>query len=442
LWRRRWFWIVLLLILGVVGGAGGWWWYRASVPRVLVPTLDLHDSDPAVAEAIEKQRQNVLQHPHSAAAWGRLAEMLMLFNYRSESQHCFAEAERLDPQQPRWPYLQGVLLLMDKPNEALPKLERAVELSGDTNLAPRLRLCEALLSLGRIDEAEAGFRELKQREPENSRIELGLGRIALERRQWSQAQAHLEAAARDRYSARAALIALIDIHQRRGEEKVADELRGRLERLPPDLAWSDPYVEDVHRLPLVGKVFRLKRIDRLIEQGNIQEGIMQLNQVVHDYPDSTEAWFTLGQLLLRIGEHRPGAYAQAEQAMQKVVELSPGYAEAHNYLGAARRRQGKLKEAEQDLRKAIELKPDFAYAYANLGRCLTPQRAYADAIDAYRTAIRCKPDYTDAYVELAEVLHETRHDRDALEQVRLALQINPHLARAQQLLEKLEPKKQ
>src|SRR5581483_6410411 len=135
---------------------------------------------------ITKERQAVLAAPHDAAAWGRLGEALELFNYRKDALVCFAQAERLDPRQPRWPYHQGILLQWDNAEEALPHLRRAVELIDQRDIGPngeamRLRLSEVLLTQGYLDEAEKSFLRLLQRDPHHPRGHLGLGRLALER---------------------------------------------------------------------------------------------------------------------------------------------------------------------------------------------------------------------------------------------------------------------
>src|SRR5262249_8296938 len=77
--RRRWFWLVLSLgLAAALAGAAGWW-YRAPIPAP--PALVLDGADPAVAAVIEKERQRVLESPRSAAAWGKLGELLTAFHY-------------------------------------------------------------------------------------------------------------------------------------------------------------------------------------------------------------------------------------------------------------------------------------------------------------------------------------------------------------------------
>jgi tetratricopeptide (TPR) repeat protein len=436
IWRRRSFWLVLLLSLAAFGGTGGWLWHRYRSPPPAPPTLDLDDVDPAVAVAINKRRQQVLDNPRSAPAWGKLGEVLTAFHYWKEGIVCFAQAEQLDPNEPRWPYHQGVLqLLLYNPNDAIPRLRRAVELCGNSNLAARLRLSEGLLSLGRLEEAEEGFRFLLERDPTNARVQLGLGRLALQRRQWQQAQSHLETAASDRHSAREAAIALAELHQRRGDGDAAEKWRGRAERLPPDTPWPDPFIEEILQLQ-AGKRFRLDEAEQLLQHGRVAEAITQLYELVKDYPDFTKAWFSLGRALLKAGDS-----PAAERVMGKVVELAPRYAEAHNDLGVARLRQGKWKEAAAAFNTAIDLKPDFALAYVNLGHSLLPQKDQKGALSAFRSAVHYRPNDPAVHIELAELLHQTHQETEALEQVRQALQLNPADAQAKQLLKKLREKR-
>src|SRR5262249_39712413 len=88
-----------------------WGWATAPAP----PAVSLAGADPAVARAIEAARRAVWWKPRSAAAWGRLGQLLRAHGAVPESNRCFAQAERLDPGDPRWPYLQGTGLQSDDP---------------------------------------------------------------------------------------------------------------------------------------------------------------------------------------------------------------------------------------------------------------------------------------------------------------------------------------
>jgi tetratricopeptide (TPR) repeat protein len=436
--RRRWL-VLLLLVLLAAGAAGGWWWSRQR--RVMTPPVpDLEGIDPAVAAVITKERQGVLASPRDASSWGRLGEVLELFNYRKDALVCFAQAERLDPQQPRWPYHQGYLLLWDNAEEALPHLRRAVELedrlnSGPASKAMRLRLSETLLAQGYLDEAEESFRRLLQHDALNPRVQLGLGRLAMQRQQWKEALPHLQQAATVKYTARAATLTLAELYEQLSDETAAAQARARLEKLPADPAWPDPVIDEHLRFD-TGKRTRVMQADQLFKQGRTAEAIAVYSQVVKDYPHSDEAWFSLGQAL-----YRAGNFANAERALHKTVELKPGFAEAHNYLGVTFLAQQKWEEAAAAFQKAIDLKPDFGLARFNLGRCRVEQKNIPAAVDAFRSAVRVMPNHVGAHTMLAELLHETHQDAEALEEVRQALQLNPDDERAKRLRGKLEAKR-
>jgi tetratricopeptide (TPR) repeat protein len=383
-----------------------------------------------VAAAIEKERQAVLASPRSADAWGQLGMVLSAYYFGTEALPCLVEAERLDPDEPRWPYYQAIVLLQAEPEAALPKLRRTVELCGDDPDGPRLRLAETLRSLGKLDEAEEQYRHLLGRDPANPWVRLGLGRIAWERGRAAESLPYLLAAAADPNTHHGASAALAEIYERQGDEAQAAHYRAEIERPPTaDTPFPDPYVAEGQRLH-VGERACVILADQYRKQGRTREAVAVLSEVVRDYPRSESAWYALGQNL-----HWAGDFPGAERAMQTAVELAPGFAEAHNYLGAARLRQLKVEDAAASFRKAIALKPDFAMAHYNLGRCLVQQKDRAAAAEAFRAAEHYQPTFAEPYAELAEVLLQDRKDAEAFAQARRALQLNPSDPRAKHVVE-------
>jgi len=116
------------------------WWYRPS-KAVAPPTIDLAGVDPAVCQRVDSVRTAILQSPDSAPAWGKMGMVLMSHGLSVEaSTACLAQAERLEPRQPRWPYLQAIAFLKTDQDVAIPNLRRAVELCDCDPDAPRLQL--------------------------------------------------------------------------------------------------------------------------------------------------------------------------------------------------------------------------------------------------------------------------------------------------------------
>ena len=70
-------------------------------------------------------------------------------------------------------------------------------------------------------------------------------------------------------------------------------------------------------------------------------------------PDLAEAYAT--QALLN--SESSGERRSLEPELRRAVELSPGYATAHHWLGAILSTQGRFEEADAELRKAQLLDP-------------------------------------------------------------------------------------
>ena len=99
--RKRWF-AVIGVVLVLVGGAVGAWWFHRPPPAVPPMPADIPDAE--VRQAVEHARQKVLDQPGDAHAWGYLGMVLMAHDFLAEADPCFAEAARLNPKSPTWPY--------------------------------------------------------------------------------------------------------------------------------------------------------------------------------------------------------------------------------------------------------------------------------------------------------------------------------------------------
>ena len=132
--------------------------------------------------------QNESSEPRSGPAWGELGEVFYANELEAQSGVCFAQAERFEPNNPRWPYFRGwpVLNRGDR-RGALPYFQRAADLAEAAfyvNDAPRLLLAETLLALGSPDEAEEHYRRVLARHPDDVRAHYGLGLLAMARDDW------------------------------------------------------------------------------------------------------------------------------------------------------------------------------------------------------------------------------------------------------------------
>jgi tetratricopeptide (TPR) repeat protein len=340
--RRPKRWLLVGILLGTVLAAGSLWFFRhqgrsfssatEEVALISPPTVDLSGVDPAVVRAIATARATVNDSPRSVQAWGQLGKTLLAHDIHLPATTCLAQAERLDPANARWPYLQGIALAAADPPDpeaAIQKFQRAVELGGDAPDALRLRLGEALLGRDRLEEAEQQFQRVLQLHPGNARAHLSLARLAIRRGEAEKSRAHLDRALEDPHTRKAGRLLLTEVQQRLGMEPSPDAVR-EVARLPEDTTWPDPYWEDAMQLR-TGMKTHLGRAERLIRQGRAWEAVPLLQQIVRDYPDSYYAWLTFGRALTKQRK-----LPAAEQANSSLCLLAPSMPEKPDHASARR----------------------------------------------------------------------------------------------------------
>src|SRR5262249_29487024 len=363
---------------------------------------------------------------------GRLGMVLAAHSFYPESVASFAEAQRLDPGEVRWPYFRGVALTLGDPDAAIPYLRRAVELCGPADDAPRLRLAEVLLGQGQPREAEELFRQVLAHDPDNAHAHLGLSRLAYQRNDWPDSLAHLDGAADSPLTRKRAHTLLAEVHRRRGDPSAAERERRLAEDLPDDPEAPDPFLEDLERRQ-VGRPARLARASRLLKQDRVAEGVAVLRELVRDCPDSASAWLGLGRALIQQQHYRP-----AEQALCEAARLEPERVEGQFYLGVALFQQGRTPDATAYFHRATELRPDYALAQYNLGQCLKAQGDRGGAVAAFRAAVRYKPHFAQAHTDLGELLAQEGQRDLALQHLRLAAELDPTDVRAKTILEQYQ----
>ncbi len=287
------------MLLLVVAGVGGYLRWRPRPPAI--PAIATAGLDAEVVAAIDEARGGIEARPQSAAAWGRLGMVLFAQDMYADCDPFFAEAERLDPRDARWPYFRGLAAILIDPTEGLALLERAARLAPDS-LAVRLRLAEESLKRERIDEADALFRDLRTDYPDHPRVLLGVGQIELRRSRSQEALEPLQKAALDPTARRSARAALAEAQARLGNAAAAETERRIAAGVPADLGWADPFLAEARQFR-TGLQPRLIDTITLSDNGKIDEALDLIDRVLHDHPDSAEAHLTRAKVLIRARQY-------------------------------------------------------------------------------------------------------------------------------------------
>lgn len=384
---RRLTWLLAGLALFLVAGLGAGAWRVYRIPNRDVPQMALEGVDFEVVEAIEAARRKVERSPRSGKSWGQLGIVLQAHAFEDQADVCYAVAAEFDPRNPTWPHLRGFLLMEGYgDNEAaIAQLKKAANLSAPNSMA-RLRLADAFFELGQLEEADQEYRRLLASDNFDATALWGLGRLAVERKDYQGSLRFLQPIADDPLVQRRVSAALANVYAQLGQPAAANRERQRLTELPQESPRSDDPVTQIKQAE-VGLAARLSRAQALWRQGQTQEVIELLRETLALHPESDLAWHNLGMALNAAGEGK-----EAVRSVEKCIELSPKSASYRRRLGVLLAAQGRHQEAVAAFQKVVELHPYDGEAHFELGESL---RAVGDSLgaeQAYRAAIRLSAD--------------------------------------------------
>lgn len=261
---------------------------------------------------------------------------------------------------------------------------------------------------GRLQQAEAIYRDLLAREPNDPDALHLLGVIAHQLGQHKTAVALIERATGVNPN-------VPDYHNNLGQALSAlQRLDAAVAAYEQALALRPDYAETHNNLGMA-----------LQEQGKTAEAIAAFERAVIVKPDFCEAYYNLGNAL-----QESGKLTEAIAAYQRAIKLEPDDAEAHNNLGIAFAAQRRMTEAIATFERALVLNPNSAETYNNLGNALMEQGDLAEASAAFQKALTLKPNFTQARYNLGVALREQGKLTEAIINFRQALALKPNLSGA------------
>jgi tetratricopeptide (TPR) repeat protein len=414
----------------------GAYWYTAPAP----PEIDLTGAAPAVVEAVEAARAAVRHAPRSAQAWGQLGMVLFANEYAAPAHECFVQTERLDPDNPMWPYLQAVRMLAQDRDAGIAPLLRAIARADRSSAAdvpahlgtPHLTLAEAYLEEDRRREAEILCQQVLAIDADHPRAHLDLGLLALADDDSERCIRHLTRAAASPYTASRASGALAVAYARLGDAASARAFQRRAKELKSERPWPDPYVLKAKE-HTVGPRRHEQRAEQLAEMGQPGEFLHALRDLADEAGDGL-AHYRLGVALANAGD-----YQAAQAVLETAVRAAPGLFSARFTLGAVYLRLGEkdtkagrptahehFRTAETHLRAAIEMRPTYGLAHLSRGQALQGLGRPTEALVEFHTAVECQPELADAQLALGEALAATGQFFDARRRLELAQSLAPN----------------
>lgn len=371
-----------------------------------------------------------------AFAYGRLGQLLYLYDFLGAAQPAFENASALAPEQFALHYYLGTIAAADgRLDEARGRFERALALQPD-DLAARLRLGQLLHGLGEPAAARAAFAAALERDPALAAAHDGLGRVAA-------AEEDAEEAVRRFSRALELQPTATSIHHRLG---LAYRSLGDLERAREHLAanrgdsvlFPDPLVDGLSRL-MQGADLYLKAGNAAMERGDLAAALAHYSQAAEIDPEEPQAQYNVGFVLLQQGERE-----RALPHLGRAVELDPEFRNAHFNLATALAAGGDLEGAATHYRRAYEIDSEdhlahleWAAALAATGRAEEAERELAAVLAAapeYAREVRAR-----ATLELGRLLARGGRYAVAAERLGEAIALRPddaeiRFARAMALL--------
>ena len=404
--RQRW-WLAALVFLLAWAGAGAWLWLRAEP---VTPPMPAGIQEVEVQTAIDNARRLVLKNPDSGQAWGDLGLLLLAHQFDIDADFCLAQASRLAPKDPMWPYARASIASKREPDQVVPLLRQAQEAGATWPDHMRsvlgLTLAEALLAQGNLDEAELLYQHEQQHSPRHPRVALGLGLIAAARGKPEAATEYLSSARESPFARKKATVRLAALARSRGDTAAADAYELEIARTPFDPPWPDPLRDALAQLE-VGRRAHDRLAARLEQEARYAEAAkLYLDQLARE--PTLEAYVGAGLNLSRLKD-----YDKALPLLRKAVQLDPNSAQSHFPLALVL-----FDRAERALRawRFAMLAATTASMAASApgplpaGAALFPGRIelpgpsgpihawFTEALEHAKRAAELKPDHADAYL--------------------------------------------
>lgn len=256
--------------------------------------------------------------------------------------------------------------------------------------------------LGRLDEAERGYRALVEQNPDDLDAAFMLGVASRLRGNTVEAEQLFERVARERPSEGDVHLHLASTQYLNGKTEEARLGYARALELNPNLVGAHVGLgqlalndgndklaenhfrialraaEDGHALTGLGNIMAVR--------GDWDAALRYLTRAVELVPEYALAQFLLGQAFAR-----KGLTTFARQALEKALHLAPDFHEIHAWLAEILMQTGNPRDAEKHYLHMLQVPGYEMRAYAGLGDVARAENRMEDAVAHYRAVLAIDP---------------------------------------------------
>ena len=187
---------------------------------------------------------------------------------------------------------------------------------------------------------------------------------------------------------------------------------------------------------------KFQNAKRSIKNGMYDEAMKVCNEILNDYPYSSEAEYYLGYVGLARKDRE-----MAAKHFKQALSIFPNYKKANSGLhnvtkqslnaGNKSYKRGNLSKATSYYQKALEFDPNFYLAYYQLGVLEKKLGHSQTAIDHLNKVIEIKPEHDKTWFTLGSIYESDGNTELAIEHYNKAIELNPGYSKAYGNLGKL-----
>jgi len=357
-----------------------------------------------------------------AQAYGETGMLYHAYEYWEPAASAYRNAQRLDPDNPDWPYYLGlVAVTLGDPDLAETSFSRVLELQPTDDLA-LARLGETYLETGRLEAAREQFERSLGINTGNFRALLGEGRRTLELSDYDAAIGYLSRASAIDGSSTQVNHALGLAYRGAGQMDKAREhfdLAHSVHGLEHESVTNDPRFNAITALRKGSVTHDFYALQALVE-GRTNDAIREMRLAIEADPDNLDNRRNLGLLLIRSGEHESGI-----RELNQILLRDPQHVETLKLLAENAAMTGALDDARWRLSQALEADPEDGEVWLMLGNLDSHLGKDEEALAAYQAARKYSPTLPMGYVGITLSLILLERHAEALETARTGMEAAP-----------------
>ena len=379
-------------------------------------TVSFDRLNPVQREMLQDLLDKARREPTNGVGRGQLGMAYETNGYPRAAFKSYQQAEKLDSQEPRWPYYQAFLLAeRGELQLALDALDRSIRLDTE-RVSSWMWRGTWLIELGLVGPAGDAFTKAKG---------LGLGwaatagqaRVLLHRDRLEEAIVLLEPLSRD--------FPFPSVFQLLGrayrESGRLDDARVALAKgkSAQRIGWHDDW-QDAKRAYEVGVTPRLRSAQRLILLNKTEQALPILEVLVDEKPNDERIVNTLSNAYVLMGHD-----GKAFEVLRRALEDSSAHYRTHLNIAGFYEKRGDWELALQHIDAAIQLNPTVSPPYEKKGLLLQRQRRLPEALDAFELARNRNANDPQLFARAGDIEAMRRRWLDAIEHYRDSIRIDP-----------------